>query len=210
MGRLVPEDEAVRIPAHGYQLTSVYQPSLSESGTGSPWSAGLNFTFCGTPNRPVDGLDQCWHTGASLRRVGRRALFVSEEQRLRILASGLPSACNPSDHVPIGAAFRWATDTTLPELRAAESARGGDQQLSGEEAVAEALALLEATPFSSAEQRARFEAASEEVAGANCKGKPPPEVHAVIMLALSCRLGLTVRFVRVCRCSPRCRPANGN
>ena len=43
----------------------------------------------------------------SLSCVARRLLFRSEEEREELLRHGVPSARNPSDHVPVGAIFRW-------------------------------------------------------------------------------------------------------
>lgn len=95
----VPED-ILAVPDHGYDLASAYPPTA----TAAP---GENFTYCAEPGRPVDGLDQVWYSARSLTCLGPQALFRSDEQRLAILESGLPSSENASDHIPVGAVFRW-------------------------------------------------------------------------------------------------------
>ena len=154
------------------------------------------FTFCGWPGRPVEGLDQIWFTPQSLACVARRELWGSDEQRRAAIVGGLPNAVNPSDHVPIGAAFRWlGGGTALADVRpaargaAAAAARasgaaggGGGADCAGAwsagEALTEAESLLAACPFATQEQRNEFDAATSEVAGVPAKGKPPPEVIA--------------------------------
>eukprot|EP01045_Picozoa_sp_COSAG04_P024111 COSAG04_NODE_2966_length_3337_cov_173.410130_4_plen_342_part_00 len=181
MGHPVPQT-ASELEGHGYEsLASVYEPS---SVGEAAWTAPLEcerFTFCGTPMRPVDGLDQIWHSTRRLGCVARRALFTSEAQRLSILQSGLPTLENPSDHVPIGAAFRWAPASELTAFAPpAQPGQAAEPELSAEEALAEAAALLEACPFASPTQRAAFDAATAPVEGAPPKGRPPPEVIAAL------------------------------
>jgi mRNA deadenylase 3'-5' endonuclease subunit Ccr4 len=216
MGHVV-ERAATALEGHGYAaLASTYQPPPPPppppSGGGGGYSDVVeqgghfvdalgrthpdckSFTFCGWPGRPVEGLDQIWFTPQSLACVARRELWGSDEQRRAAIVGGLPNAANPSDHVPIGAAFRWlGGGGALADVRpaakgtAAAAAHGGagggggadcGVAWSAGEALAQADSLLAACPFATQEQRNEFDAATSEVGGVPAKGKPPPEVIA--------------------------------
>lgn len=83
-----------------------------------------------------------------------------------ILRNGLPSSVNPSDHIPVGAAFQWAATSAegLPSLSAPDHVRaGGSSNVSGGAQPCEARCphreaaeLLAACPFPSEEQRVEF------------------------------------------------------
>ena len=92
----------------------------------------------------------------------------------RLSADGLPNADNPSDHVPVGAAFRWAAASgdALSELRAAPPAPAAATKLAvaPEELLAEAAALAAAAPLTD-EQRVEFEWVTAELPGVPAKGK---------------------------------------
>ncbi|KAL3764495.1 hypothetical protein ACHAW5_004758 [Stephanodiscus triporus] len=128
-GRALPEDAMADVEPHPFRrngLTSAYPAWL---GRDDPRS---HFTFCSESNkRPVPGLDQIWFTSMTLERAGLRRMFVDdsglweryfyddvevekrrEDERRNVLATGLPSLeCKyPSDHLPIGAIFKWRLD----------------------------------------------------------------------------------------------------
>lgn len=77
---------------HGYSLSSAYAPgaamSISLHGEGPAF------------------IDQIWFSG-SLQLVGARDVCFDEAFRTDVLARGLPNLRNPSDHLPLGAAFHW-------------------------------------------------------------------------------------------------------
>ena len=192
----VPVDDAVtEIPRHNYSLASSYevQPDVPR---------GFRFTYCGTPDFPVDGLDQVWYTPDALRCTATRQLHASNEARLRMIRSGLPSPDCPSDHIAVGAAFNWmadaavdgdgtATSAILPNLQATSGAgagagaggSGGGAAAAVETAaehIAAAEELLAACPFSSTQQRAEFELVTAASAAPQTKGKPSPEQIAMM------------------------------
>lgn len=89
------------------------------------FSLGEHFTFCPRPGHCVDGLDQLWFSASSLECVARRPLFTSDEERQQILATGLPSVLNPSDHIPIGASFSWKGAVAMETKDEPEKVEGG-------------------------------------------------------------------------------------
>ena len=128
-GRALPEESLADVPPHPFRrngMTSAYPPWLGRD------DAESHFTFCSElSKRPVPGLDQIWFTSMTLERVNLRNMFVNdsglweryfyddaevamrrEEERRKVLASGLPSFdCDyPSDHLPIAATFDWKWD----------------------------------------------------------------------------------------------------
>ena len=166
-GREVPA-EVSNIPGHGYQLAA----ACCERGL----DRFSHFTYAQRPGRPEDGLDQIWHSTQSLAFVGERAVFLDDAQRLAILKAGLPSAANPSDHLPVGAIFRWTgRAATLADLKVPPPADPGPGPGDVEaDPTAEAVALLAAAPLSQA-QRETFAFVVSPVPGMPVKGKPPPE-----------------------------------
>ena len=101
-------------------------PPQSHSLECVAYDACVDFTFTSLGARSWCGLlDHIWHSPSSLRCVARRQLFT-DEIRQHILTNGLPSAVNPSDHVPVGAVFVWtAPYPDLPSLRIPEASAGG-------------------------------------------------------------------------------------
>lgn len=97
-GREVP---AVSL-SHAYSLMSAYTSNKDDFSFTISGSRG----FCGM-------LDQLWFSQPSLRLLRSRPMFSSPSQRASILAHGLPSSVNPSDHLPIGACFEWNTELKL-------------------------------------------------------------------------------------------------
>mmetsp|Transcript_67469 Transcript_67469/g.152683 ORF Transcript_67469/g.152683 Transcript_67469/m.152683 type:complete len:441 (+) Transcript_67469:466-1788(+) len=141
----------------------------------SLWSRGRKFTFCTAPGNTVDGLDQIWYTSGALQPIARRALFRSARERKALaMETGCPCRANPSDHLPVGAAFAWRQlGPQLPDLRraavrAVAATRHFDVLLPGlvtadadddasvEELEARADALVAACPHLTPDQRKRF------------------------------------------------------
>jgi mRNA deadenylase 3'-5' endonuclease subunit Ccr4 len=187
-GRPCPP-EVVKVPPHAYMLAaaggfrSAYDPSCAAGMTGV-WSFGDEFTFCASPGGPVDGLDQIWATPTSLALVARRRLFRSDEHRTGILEGGLPSASEPSDHIPIGAVYRW-TDGDKIDLKvaiaaAAIAASAPAALRSLEEVQAELDALLAACPFDRDADRIEYVELIDDLPGLPAKRRPTPEQIGVL------------------------------
>lgn len=178
-----------RVPPHSYLhpaaggFVSAYEPSDAAGLTGI-WSFGEAFTFCASPGGPVDGLDQIWATSAPLELVARRALFNSEAHRTKILAGGLPNAVEPSDHLPIGAVYKWRAGER-PDLKealaaAAAAAAAADRPAmptTVAELEAEMNSLLASCPFKTDDDRAAYTALMS-LPDLGLKGKPTPEQQA--------------------------------
>merc|ERR1712008_80236 len=79
------------VEPHGYDLTSAYP------GTAVSWILHGEGACL---------IDQMWFSDA-LELVGYRDVFINEQFRCDALTRGLPTAQNPSDHLPLGAVFRW-------------------------------------------------------------------------------------------------------
>ena len=128
-GRALPEKALADVHPHPFRrngMASAYPAYLGRD------DAKSHFTFCSElSKRPVPGLDQIWFTSMTLERVNLRRMFADEsglweryfyddaevetrreEERMKVLASGLPSLnCDyPSDHLPIAATFDWKWD----------------------------------------------------------------------------------------------------
>lgn len=147
---------ASQIPGHGYELSSAY-PS-----TGDHFSFTIRGTWRGL-------LDQIWHSHRSLQVVGLRNLLENPEHRCMILAQGLPSALNPSDHLPVGAVFKW--EGVLPELNAKPTSM--QPSTASMNPLEEAALLLANCPWTEA-QRVEWEAATT-LPELPKNQKPPPE-----------------------------------
>jgi len=141
-GREVPA-AASEVPGHGYSLSSAYGAVLTDE---------FSFTLYGSS---VWFLDQLWFTPGALRLLATRSCFSGVEHRNAIMASGLPSVVEPSDHLPIAAAFSWRAASPL-ELSAAAVAETKPEAL---DLAAEAEELLMACPLTEA-QRAEWVAAN--------------------------------------------------
>ena len=97
-----------KLPAHQYQLAPASAVHRSSKA----------FTYSDRPGQTTAGIDQVWFSSDSLVCVAERALFRSEQHRQHLLTVGLPCAANASDHVPVGAVFRWTDDARLLMLTA--------------------------------------------------------------------------------------------
>lgn len=168
--------EAAEMPSHSYNLTSAYPPELTRD---NPYEY---FTYCRLPGRPGVGLDQAWFTDGPLERVALRKIFASDEERVAMLKTGLPSDEWPSDHVPIGCVLRWRVGGEghkMEDLRAASSHQNRQPVRSNcttaAEVFAEASELLAACPFASDDERREFDYVTSAVIGLPEKGKPTPE-----------------------------------
>jgi hypothetical protein len=256
--RAVPE-AASKITPHNYNFTSAY---LQTAGT-APY--GKRFTFCTRPDCSQDGLDQVssyhftfsahvpfsvhfsfsvhvsfctqvWYTQSSLKCVALRALFLSDEQRRSFLTSGLPCPTMPSDHIPVGAAFKWRThepsttdacpsggacasravdeggDHTLPNLQpdvsgaGLKGSSGSEAALSANEHTRIATELLAACPFASAEHRAEFDAVTAIDPSTAIKGKPSAEDIARMKSIRERKERCVMMRCAPCRALPICAP----
>lgn len=198
-------EEVCQIPTNPYHTSSktdgfcsVYEPT-SATGTAGVWSLGEQFTYCGSPHRPVDGLDQIWATMKPLELLARRSLFQNPKHRDEILASGLPNSREPSDHLPIGAIFRWSA-SDKHDLR--EAFRAGMAEAVAASAVPETCAeikdeidaLLLSCPFLSDDDRLEYTTLLTDPPGIPAKGKPPPEILIDLQSRRSRRNELTSHF----------------
>ena len=115
--------------------------------------AAQHFTFCSElSKRPVPGLDQCWYSSSTLRRVGLRNMFVDDsglweryffdddetqsrrdDERMKVLKTGLPDPeCkHPSDHLPIGAVFNWVHSNECEESCVLDDAEECSEEVRG-------------------------------------------------------------------------------
>jgi len=90
----------VSLPAtpspHGATLASAYSPS-----------AGTSICLHGEGPALIDHI---WFSPSSLQLVGVRDVFFDDEGfRADVLTRGLPNLSNPSDHLPLGATFKWTS-----------------------------------------------------------------------------------------------------
>lgn len=160
-GREVPALPDV-VP-HNYPLATAYVPNQRDFSFTVSGASG----FCGM-------LDQLWYTQSTLQLQATRPVFSSEAQRAAILARGLPSDVNPSDHLPVGASFSWHKEIKPFGV--------ATQSLSTSDPLAEVAILLENCPWTDA-QRIEW---MEVTAVQQVSKKPSPEQLAAIK-ALSAR-----------------------
>jgi len=78
---------------HGFDLTSAYGP-------------GPAVSCIIVKQGPPALVDHIWFSH-QLELIGVRDVFFDSEFRYEALLRGLPNLRNPSDHLPIGAVFRW-------------------------------------------------------------------------------------------------------
>mmetsp|Transcript_112887 Transcript_112887/g.364621 ORF Transcript_112887/g.364621 Transcript_112887/m.364621 type:complete len:337 (-) Transcript_112887:68-1078(-) len=165
-GRDVPP-AAGDVPGHGYSLSSAYNVDSGDEFT---------FTIRGTS---VWFLDQLWYTPSALEAVATRSAFHGPEHRKTILDRGLPSADDPSDHLPIAAAFRW-TSASLPSLATAGAAALAPAPAVPAHALErEAEELLAACPMSEV-QRTEWLRVTTLPPSLPKGGKPAPEQLAAM------------------------------
>jgi mRNA deadenylase 3'-5' endonuclease subunit Ccr4 len=84
--------DAGTIRPHGYSFASAY-------ALGAAVSIALH-------GEGPALIDQIWFS-ESLELAGVRDVFLDAKFRSDLLAQGLPNEMNPSDHLPLGALFRW-------------------------------------------------------------------------------------------------------
>lgn len=176
--QIVTEDLS-DIPPHPYTLQSVYTIMHDQD----PSSC---FTFGDKPGHVTAGLDQIWSSN-KLACVAKRSFYYSEEHRLSLLKTGLPSASNPSDHIPVGAIFHWedSVTETLPELQA-DSPPAIEtipherphplKQSCDREPLVMAMELLESCQFLDQTQREIVDFIISPIEGLPKAGKPSIEV----------------------------------
>lgn len=90
-GQSVNISEGV-VSSHDYSFTSCY-------------AAGAVVSIAIHGEQPAL-IDHIWFSG-SLELAAVRDVFLDHAFRRDLLAHGLPNLRNPSDHMPIGAVFRW-------------------------------------------------------------------------------------------------------
>ena len=168
--------EIASIEPHHYDLVSAYPPELGRSNRFE------YYTYSRLPGRPVAGLDQIWHSPASLRCVALRRLYKSDELRRLNLEQGMPNEFHPSDHIPIGCVLQWTGISLgdggfLVDLKDAKEETVCEivDDMSCSELMIEAEFLLEACPFQSENHRKEFEYIMSDIPGLPEKGKPSDE-----------------------------------
>jgi mRNA deadenylase 3'-5' endonuclease subunit Ccr4/predicted RNA methylase len=125
--------------------------------------------------RPLKNfLDAIWLSDNALRCNSTRNLFVDSVQRDAIICMGLPTATNPSDHLPLGCTFTWRVKDA-PNLQCTNKnsfARDGSGVAL--DPVAEASALLDVCPLTDEETQLWCEA-TRVPENLPSKGRPSPE-----------------------------------
>ena len=103
---------------HGYNFHSAYPFDLVRTDS----EDSLNYiTFANKPGHYTVGLDQIWfHSSPStddetsqnqtVRVVGLKHPFHSEEHRNQVIQYGLPSPFHPSDHMSVGCILEWEVE----------------------------------------------------------------------------------------------------
>ena len=202
------------------QQDADYSAADTSSSWSSEWSgivygeAPVDFSYTGMPAHGFSGmLDQCWHSSA-LECTARRALFRSSQERDAVLAEGIPNGMNPSDHMPIGAVFRFrergvepllnlsrralaeATRAAAKATAAAEkAAREADLHRSTTHLEAEVRELLSSLPID-AELKAAFLEATTPLPGLP-HGRPSPQQ---LMRLAELRAQRSAVLVAACDC----------
>eukprot|EP00927_Polykrikos_kofoidii_P077418 TRINITY_DN74357_c0_g1_i1.p1 TRINITY_DN74357_c0_g1~~TRINITY_DN74357_c0_g1_i1.p1 ORF type:complete len:486 (+),score=66.48 TRINITY_DN74357_c0_g1_i1:39-1460(+) len=153
--------------SHPYSLQSAYAPDSTE----------FSFTLHGSAG-PCLMLDQMWYDVRGLRCCAVRELFRSAEHRQEVLATGLPSAAEPSDHIPVGALFEVLDPPSLPPQRLTASAVSGGPNSIGEaltpaDCAAQAEELWENCPLSHDDRQKCISYEEAVVAATPAPGRKP-------------------------------------
>ena len=157
--QIVP-NEVTNIPSHSYRLKSAYPSKLTTDNR-------MDYvTFVSRPHSYAFGLDQIWYHdhgkdsggNLSVKVKGIKNPFRSPQHRQKIMESGLPSADNPSDHLPIGCILEWNRDrnTKLPNLCLPQQFNYILSEMSEAELKDTASKLIDECQFESDEQRQEF------------------------------------------------------
>lgn len=85
--------DANTLRGHGYTFSSAYQ-------SGNVFSISLH-------GEGPSLIDHIWYTSQSLELTAVRDAFFKGDFREKALQHGLPNGQNPSDHLPLGAVFKW-------------------------------------------------------------------------------------------------------
>merc|ERR1712224_7262 len=90
----------------GQRRTATASPSTWPGRTGGRGSSGEDPGFAGT-------LDYIWYSPSSLEAMPGTLVPMPSLEQACAQGGGLPNAEVPSDHVPLGAAFREAPDGSI-------------------------------------------------------------------------------------------------
>ena len=156
------------VPSHQYNFHSVFPIDLVKT------DPTKYITYVSSPYHYTVGLDQIWVHDAldAVKVIGLRSPFQSNEQKEHILASGLPSEFNPSDHLPVGCILEFDRVEKIDLRTLNNQMSAGIEGTNTEMKAADAMNLLLQYPFESEEERREFQFVLAPVPNLPEKGKP--------------------------------------